>query len=438
MSSSPATRPLGTTPRLTAIVLALCWAVVIADGFDVVVFGAVVPTLLADQDLGLNPASLGLLGSMAIIGMFIGSLLSGTLTDRFGRRWMLIASVAWFSVFTGLCAFAPTPEVLGLLRFVAGVALGGVMPTASALTAEYSSERQRNLVYGIMWSGFPLGGILAALAGLVVIPAFGWRGMFALGFAGLVFIVPVAIALLPESAAFLVARGATLRAQALADKHGFALPEVPAVRATRGSVAALFRGGLAPLTVAFWIASFLCLFMIYGLNTWLPGIMQAAGFSLGNALGFLLVYNVGAIIGLVLISYVADRFESKRVVISTFLVAAGAVLLLAIPLPTVALYALLILAGAGALGTQAFINAWVSKASPTSVRGTALGWSLGIGRLGSVLAPTALGILVASGAPVVWSFVAIAAPALVGALVIAVLAPRRRADVREASLAAAQ
>jgi AAHS family benzoate transporter-like MFS transporter len=421
--------------KLTTIVLLVCWATVIADGFDVVVFGAIVPSLLADPSLGLNPASVGLLASAAVIGMFFGSLLSGTLTDRFGRKRMLIIWIAWFSIVTALCSLAPTPEVLGALRFLAGIALGGVMPTASALTAEYSSSKQRNLVYGIMWSGFPIGGILAALAGLVILPMFGWRGMFVLGIAPIVLIIPAAFVLLPESAAYLLARGDRSRAEALAARHGFQLPTSAPVgiapAPARGSVGSLFAGGLARFTIAFWIGSFLCLFMIYGLNTWLPQIMQAAGYSLGSALGFLLVYNVGAVLGLIGISWLADRFESRRVVISSFLMAAVAVGLLSIPVPTIALYGLLILAGAGALGTQAFINAWVSKASPTEVRATAIGWSLGIGRLGSVLAPTALGLLVASGASTNGNFYAIAIPGVVGAIVIAVLTLPTRAPAAD-------
>jgi AAHS family benzoate transporter-like MFS transporter len=415
--------------RLVITVLILCWATVVADGFDVVVFGAVVPSLLRDASLGLNPASVGLVGSMAVLGMFVGSLLSGFLTDRFGRKRMLVLSVIWFSVFTGLCALVPSAEILGLLRFIAGIALGGVMPAASALTAEYSSPKQRNLVYGVMWSGFPLGGILAALAGLVILPAFGWRGMFLLGLLPLVLIVPAAVALLPESASFLLARGEHAKAKALAVRHNFVLPEIARHgddTPVRGSVRALFHGGLARLTVVFWITSFLCLFMIYGLNTWLPQIMQAAGYSLGSALGFLLVYNVGAILGLVGISFLADRFESRPVIITSFLAAALSLFLLSIPFPTIALYALLIVAGAAVLGTQAFINAWVSKESPTEVRGTALGWSLGIGRLGSVLAPTALGLLVASGAGTSLNFYAIAVPGVLGAAVLLLFTTRRR------------
>lgn len=429
MSSTPsrAADP-GHPRRVTVIVLVICWATIIADGFDVVVFGALVPSLIGDPELGLNPATVGLLGASAIIGMFVGSLLSGAVTDRFGRKRPLIVFVTWFSVVTGLCALAPNVETLGALRFLAGLALGGVLPTASALLAEYSSPKQRNLVYGVLWSGFPVGGILAALAGMAILPAFGWRGMFVLGLVPLVLIVPFAIAMLPESVAFLLARGQYDRAGALAVRHGFSLSDEGAPRAgeapARASVRALFGAGNARRTVAFWASSFLCLFMIYGINTWLPQIMQSAGHSLGSALAFLLVYNVGAIIGLVSISFLADRFESRRVVISSFLVAATAIALLSVAFPTLVVYALLILAGAGALGTQAFINAWVSKTSPTHIRATALGWSLGIGRLGSVLAPVALGMVVGSDVDVSWNFYTIAIPGLIGAALIAVLTTR--------------
>lgn len=418
----------GLPPRLVATVLAICWATVIADGFDVVVFGAVVPSLLADPEMGLTPAKAGVIGSMALIGMFIGSLMSGALADRFGRKSMLIASVLWFSAFTGLCATAPNAEVLGLLRLLAGIALGGVMPAAGALTAEYSSARQRNLVFAVMWSGFPLGGILAALVGMVGLPAFGWRGMFAVGLLPIVLIVPLAAFLLPESAALLLARGQRAKAQALANRYGFALPNVRqggAAATPSASARTLFAGGLARHTIAFWGASFLCLFMIYGLNTWLPKIMQSAGYSLGSSLGFLLVYNIGAVLGVVGISFLADRFGSRPAVIVAFLASAAALGLLSIQWPTPGLYALLIVAGAAVLGTQAFINAWVSKASPTEVCATALGWSLGIGRLGSIIAPAALGLLVAANVETRVNFYVIAIPGVCGAIVVALLTAKR-------------
>lgn len=421
--------------RVGIIVLAICWATVIADGYDVVVFGAALPSLLQEPGWGLTPAGAGLIGSMALVGMFIGSMTSGTLTDRFGRRRMLLICLVWFSALTGACALAPTPEFFGVLRFLAGIGLGGVLPTASALVAEYSSKRSRNLAYGIMFSGFPIGGILAAVVALVLIPAFGWRALFVVGLFPLLVIFPVALRYLPESIAFLLARGRRTEAQEVAQRHNLTLPPTPpTVGATVGQarekspIAEMLSRRYLVATVCFCAASFLCLFMIYGLNTWLPQIMRGAGYSLGSALSFLLVFNIGAIVGTILISTAADRMGSKAVITLTFLVAAVSVALLAFNLPTAALYVLVGLGGAGVIATQAFINAYVSEHYPVRMGATALGWSLGIGRLGSIAAPPVLGLLIGSGLGLQWNFYAIAIPGLLGAAIIAFV-PRKPADV---------
>ena len=291
----------------------------------------------------------------------------------------------------------------------------------------------RNLAYAVIFTGFPIGGVLAAFIGIGVIPVWGWRGMFALAVLPLLLIVPVALRFLPESVVFLAAKGRVAEAERIAGRHGLTVPVPPTaavVAARRGTFSALAdlvsrRYLLA--TICFWVASALCLFMIYGLNTWLPQIMRQSGYSLGSALTFLLVFNLGAIIGTVVIALAADRIGSKPVILMTFLAAAVAVTLLSIELPILGLYLLVAIGGAGTIGTQAFINAYVSKHYPVRMGATALGWSLGVGRLGSVAAPPVLGVIVGSALGAGWSFYAIALAGVVGALVIAVV-PRRPAE----------
>lgn len=417
------------------LVLAICWITIVSDGYDVVVFGAVVPSLLREPDWGLDPAGVGLIGSFALIGMFIGSLTVGTLTDRFGRRRMLIACLAWFSATTGLCALAPSPEVFGLLRFLAGLGLGGVLPTATALTGEFSHPRTRNLVYAIMFSGFPLGGIGAAMAGIFLIPRFGWQSMFLLGLLPLFVVLPLALRYLPESPAFLLAKGRRAEAEELASRWGVPLEPAgerlpaPGAPVTASPVRSLFRAPYLAATLCFLPAAFLCLFMIYGMNTWLPEIMRQAGHSAGSALSFLLVFNLGAVLGTLAVSLVADRLGSKPVIVATFLLAGVAVVLLSLRLPDAPLYAAVALGGVGTIGTQTFITAYVFQRYPVRMGATALGWTLGFGRLGSVLAPPVLGLIMASGLAVEWNFYTLAVPAVLGAVLIALIRPTSPAPV---------
>lgn len=423
---------------VTILVVAICLITIIADGYDVVVLGAVVPSLLREPGWHLTTGGAGLIGALALLGMFAGALAVGTLTDRLGRRKPLIACLVWFSVLNGLCAIAPSPEVFGLLRFLAGLGLGGVLPTATALTGEYSDPKSRNLVYAVTLSGFPLGGIIAGFAGARLIPEFGWHAMFLLGLVPAVLVVPVALRYLPESMAFLLAGGRRAEAEKIAERwqvpleeaqeqvREAAVPRPASDSATASSVRRLFSGAYVRATLCFLPATFMCLFMIYGIQTWLPEIMRRAGYPLGPAVGFLLVFNIGGAIGMLVVSLAADRLGSKPVIVTTFLLAGLSVVLFSLRLPTVVLYTLVAMGGLGTMGTQTFLLAYVSKHYPVRIGATAMGWTLGFGRLGAVLAPPVLGLILGSGLAFHWNFYALAVPSLLGAALIA-LVPRAEA-----------
>lgn len=436
-----------TWPPVTLLVLAICGLAIVADGYDVVIYGAVIPSLLHEHGWGLTPAGAGLIGSFALIGMLIGATTVGTLTDILGRRRMLIGCLIWFSVMTGLCATATSPEAFGAFRFLAGLGLGGVLPTASALSGEYSHPKARNLVFAIIFSGFPVGGIIAAFTGMFVIPRFGWQAMFLLGLLPLVLIVPVAWKFLPESIAFLRAKGRHAEAERTARRWNVpvrdtreetsATAQAPtgAGTDTMSPVKTLLSRDYIVATLCFLAMSCLCLFMIYGYNTWLPEIMRRAGYSSGSALGFLLMFNLGAVVGQLLISLAADRLGSKPIIVTTCLLAGVAVMLLSLRLPTAVLYTAVALGGVGAMGTQTFVLAYVSKYYPVRMGATALGWTLGFGRLGSMLAPPLLGVIIGAGLAFQWNFYALAVPALIGAVLIGLVprAPGEKAPVEQAS-----
>ncbi|WP_405622379.1 MFS transporter [Streptomyces sp. NBC_00076] len=428
-SSRRGSRGSVTWPPVTLLVLAICGITVVADGYDVVVYGAVIPSLLHEPGWALTPAGAGLIGSFALIGMLIGATTVGTLTDTLGRRRTLIGCLIWFSLMTGLCAAATSPEVFGLFRFLAGLGLGGVLPTASALVGEYSHPRTRNLVFAILFSGFPVGGIIAALTAIFVMPRFDWQAMFLLGLLPLLLVLPLTIRFLPESITFLRAKGRHADAERVADRWDITSDDtrqvVPASEhsPSGGSenmspVRALFSRSYVVATLCFLVMTCLCLFMIYGFNTWLPEIMRRAGYSAGSSLGFLLVFNIGAVVGTLLIAMAADRLGSKPIITTTYLVSSVAVLLLSLRLPTTVLYAAVALGGVGAMGTQSFVLAYVSKHYPVRMGATAMGWTLGFGRLGSMLAPPLLGLIIGAGLAFQWNFYALAVPGVIGALLV--------------------
>lgn len=424
-------RPRGRSAGLW--VVAICLVTIIFDGYDLIVYGTVVPALTAPgSEWHLSLAQAGALGSYALGGMVIGTLIAGALTDILGRRKIMLASITWFSVAMGLTAMAPNPEIFGLMRFVTGVGLGGVVPTAIALTVEYAPAHRRNFNNALMFSGFSIGGVLAAVLAINLLPTEGFRVLFWIGITPLFVVVPLAWKFLPESAAYLVARGRRSEAEALAAKYGLTLaaPGTAESGEKQTALATLFSANRFVATVLFGAASFVGLLLVYGLNQWLPKIMTTAGYPLGSALKFLLVLNIGAVVGSLVVSMLADRWGSKAVTVAAFGSAAVSLSLLATKPGAGLLMLLIAVAGFGTVGTQILVNGYVATHYPASARATALGWSLGVGRIGAIVGPTYGAWLLASGKGLEWNFYGFAIPAVIGAVLIALVPAVRLAGAR--------
>ncbi|TQC47320.1 MFS transporter [Rhodococcus sp. WS4] len=162
----------GHPPRRRAglLVLLFCFVTIIFDGYDLVVYGSTVPTLLAFEAWSLHSAGVGVIGSLALIGMLIGTIAVGFLTDRLGRRRIMLASIAWFSTCMLLTALAPNEYVFGLFRFLTGIGLGGIVPTCIALTVEFAPKDKRQIANAVMFSGYSVGGVTAAVLAIVLLP----------------------------------------------------------------------------------------------------------------------------------------------------------------------------------------------------------------------------------------------------------------------------
>lgn len=403
------------------VVVALCGMAIIVDGYDLIVYGVVLPVLVGgDAEWTLTTAEAGRIGAYALIGMLVGAICIGTATDLVGRRRIMIGCITWFSAAMALAAVAPNPDLFALARFVAGLGLGGVVPTAIALTIEYAHERHRNATNAVMFVGYSVGGIVVSLIGTVAITSLGWRAMFWIGAALGVLLVPLCIALLPESASYLVARGRRAEAEQLAAKYDLRLEEPGRADDERvGGLAglkALFDPSVLRGTLLFWLGCGIGLLLVYGLNTWLAQIMVKAGFGLGSALAFLLALNLGAIVGTPLLGALADRIGSKPVTVGMFLTAAVCIFLLSLGMPTAVQYVLVAVAGTCTIGTTILVNAYTANFYPVRMRATGIGWSLGIGRLGAILGPLYGSFILSTGWGLQANFYAFAIPALVGAL----------------------
>ena len=185
-----------TAPPLAVLV---CWLLVVFDGYDLIVYGTVQSSLISDTGWGLTKATAGTIGSMAFAGMMIGAIFAGRMADTWGRRRTILGCAVVFSVFTILCAFAPNAAVFGALRLLAGIGLGGLVPSANALVAELVPTKWRSTIATLMMSGVPIGGSIAALAGIPLIPAFGWQVMFLVAVVALLVVIPLGLRYLPET-----------------------------------------------------------------------------------------------------------------------------------------------------------------------------------------------------------------------------------------------
>ncbi|MEZ0163440.1 MFS transporter [Kineococcus sp. LSe6-4] len=421
--------PQATAPAVgrsgSTLVAALCGTLILFDGYDLVVYGNVVPALLAEPGWGLTPARAGQIASLTLIGMAVGALLAGTVADRVGRRSLVLVSLAWFSVSMAVCAVAPNVLVFEVSRAVGGLGLGAMFPLATALVIEFTAPRRRARVYVLTTFGYLVGGVVAAGLGLLLIQSVGWRVMFWIG-AAPILLLPLLFKMLPESTAWLVARGRHGDAVAQAELHGVEAPPAVVAEETRGrrrrGTAVLFGDGYAVATVMLWGVQFCSLLLVFGMVTWLPTIMTRLDYTLGFALAFVLVLNVGAAIGAFAAARFADRIGPRPAVVTLFVLGAVAVAALALRPGTTLVFLLIGVAGAGTLGTQILVNVFASSLYPTAARTTGLGWALGVGRLGGIVGPSVGGALLAAGLGAQWNFYVFAIVAAAGGL-LALLLP---------------
>ena len=414
-------------------VVGLAFVGLVFDGYDLVVYGTVLSTFLRDpSQIGeVTPAVGGALGSYALIGVLVGALLTGTISDIIGRRKVMLLAYAWFSVGMAVTALMSSTTGFGLMRFVTGLGVGALVATTGAIVSEIAPPGKKNLCNAITYSGVPAGSLMAALLAIILLGAIGWRGMFWIGALPLVTLLPLAFLKMPESPSWLLARGRVEEARALAERTGVPLEEAAALAAPVGGerervgFAGLFSGGNALPAILLGFMSVTGLMLVYALNTWLPELMRRAGFSTQGSLAFLLVLNGGAIIGALIGSRVADRFGPKLVVASCFLIGAVSISVITLPLPIGLLMVFIAIVGLGTSGTQTLLFGFVANYFSTKVRGAAVAWCAGFGRLGGVGGPLLGGLLVGAGVALNSIFFILAGIALLG-MILALLVPTRR------------
>lgn len=419
--------------RFHAFVLAWCLLIIIIDGYDIAVAGAALPSIM--KDMNVDASTAGYMASSALFGMMFGAIFLGTLSDKIGRRWTISICVFLFSVFTAAAGFANDPVTFSVLRFIAGLGIGGVMPNIVAQMTEYAPRKIRSVMTTVMFSGYAIGGILAAVLGKQFIGEYGWQIVFFA--AGVpVLLIPFIFKSMPESLPYLVAHNddSHLRKVISRIQPGFKMEAheeflLPAEDKSQGTpVSKLFNDGRSVSTVMFWIAFFTGLFMIYALSSWLTKLMAMSGYSLGSALSFVIALNLGAIVGAVCGGWLADKFHIKWVLVTMYALGGIFLYMMTIKTSTEMLYLIIGAVGACSTGAQIVAYAYCGQFYPMAIRSTGIGFAAGIGRLGAILAPVLIGQIVSMKLPLEQNFLVIGAAGVVGAFALAFINHDRSAS----------
>jgi AAHS family benzoate transporter-like MFS transporter len=415
--------PLG---RFQWRVVGLCALLLVVDGYDVFVAGTVLPTLISEWSLTKPQA--GALQAWALFGMMFGALIFGPLADRIGRKKGIAISFLLFTVATVLTGFASSPGEFKVFRFIAGLGCGGLMPNAVALMNEYAPKRLRGTMVALMFSGYSVGGMVAAGLGIGMIPQYGWQPMFFVAAVPLL-MLPLILWKLPESLGFLIRQGKQEQAKRIYARINPAIelgsPDSLVFSETKGapaSVSELFRHDRALRTVTLWVSFFCCLLLVYLLSSWLPKVLQEAGYAEKAGLLSLFSLNFGGMAGAIAGGWLGDRLGLPKVVVGFFFVAALSIAMIGFNPPAGLLFLLVFIAGATTIGTQILLYASVAQLYNLSVRSTGLGWASGVGRIGAIVGPTLGGALLANGLPLQQNFLIFAVPAAVSAMAMLVFA----------------
>jgi AAHS family 4-hydroxybenzoate transporter-like MFS transporter len=426
-------QPVG---RFHVQLLLMCAAVLFTDGFDTQAIGYVAPDLAREWHLGRG--ALGPVFSVGLFGLMIGALLLGPIADRIGRKRIIVFSTLAFGLGTLTTVFASDLQWLMVIRFLTGLGLGGAMPNAVAVMAEFSPHRRRATLVMVMFCGFSIGAALGGLLAAALIPVFGWRSVFVVGGTVPLLLAPLLGWALPESTRFLAradrdqARLARLL-KSIAPAAQFAANVrfvIDEPRPSRMPVVELFAHGRTLSTLLIWVVFFMSLLDLYLLSNWLPSLLNELGASVSLAAVIGSLFQVGGVIGALTLGSFIDRFSFRALAV-TYFGAAVAIVCIGFSSHFIALAAVAIAcAGFGIVGGQTGSNALAATFYPTTVRSTGVGWALGIGRIGSIVGPLAGGIMLAQRADVQTLFISAAVPALLGAAAAFGLSriARRRGD----------
>ncbi|MBB5424126.1 AAHS family 4-hydroxybenzoate transporter-like MFS transporter [Paraburkholderia sp. JPY158] len=412
------------------LLIVWCFAIVLIDGYDQVAVAFAAPALIHAWQT--SAAGFGRVFGVGLFGVLIGSLLLGFSGDRFGRRPTIICGSIWFGTLTFMCSYASSVEQLTVLRFFAGIGMGGVVPNTVALVSEYAPKARRATWVTLMFSGFSIGAGGGGAVASWLLPRYGWPILFTVGGAAAVVVALASLVLLPESIRFLIVNGRdSHRIRQIAWRLGatdadedarYVIDDETSARVRPG---ALFQNGLAVVTPLLWALFILNSLALHFLQNWLPILFGMGTLAPARAAQAAMMFPVGGTVGALALSRFVDRYVTR--VLLLLAVAGGPIAAsLGMPMPTAWIFAAVFASGVCVIGGQFALYAVSGMVCPTALRSTGVGSAIGIGKLGSVAGSMLGGVLLAMHLPVSTLFVDLASIFVFVALLAAWLGGVRR------------
>ncbi len=393
--------PVGSFHYKLLLVTGLGW---LFDSMDTGLISFVLPVLA--KEWGLTPDQMGWIGSVGLVGMALGAVISGTVADRIGRKKVFTITVLMYAIATGMCALAWNYEALLFFRFLVGFGLGGELPVAATLMSEYAPTKLRGRFIVLLESFWGLGWLVAACIAYLLIPEFGWKMAFLIGSLPALYVFLIRLHM-PESVRYLISQKKLDEAKEIilslekklhVDSQPFTNELSPAeqgsVEADNAGPGALWSGKYIKRTIMLWLAWFGIVFSYYGIFMWLPSIVFKQGFAVVKTFEYVLIMTLAQLPGYYCAAWLVDVI-GRKYTLSIFLLMSG-----------VASYFFgnagssetLLIWGATMsffnLGAWGVIYTYTPELYPTSMRALGSGWAAGFGRIGGMIAPALVGIMI--------------------------------------------
>jgi len=411
-------RPM-TTAQL--VIIFCCFILNMLDGMDVVVASYVAPRII--EEWSVASQTFGLVFSAALVGMATGAMFISPYTDVIGRRKMVLICMVIVSIGMFLTAFANTIPELIVLRLFTGLGIGSMLASLTSVACEYSSNSRRNLVISFVLSGYPVGATCTGFLAAWLIPEYGWRSMFFAGAALSGLLLPVMFLSLPESLEFLLKKRpkhALETANRILRRMKYEVLDVLPVQDSPagksgdsliGNITSLLAAERAGATLRLWLAFFMAFFTLYFLLSWIPKITEDTGLTAAQGSYAGAIFNFGSFFGIVFLGHISAVFGLKRIIF-IFMILASILMVIFGMFKFSVVPFMLVLFVLGFFVQGGFVGLYsvAARLYPVEIRTTGVGWGIGLGRFGAIIAPALGGMAIGFGLPVAVTFTLFALP----------------------------